>query len=393
MQKESGPVIYLDNHSAARPCASTLERMKPYLFDHWGAGFAPHRMGQELMAALDSRYQALYDLVGATSDDTCVFTSSGAEAVNQALWSVFLQSAKKEGKCHFIVSSLEDLPTLQMMHRLEEFGCFVKMAPLLPSGQIDVEALSSLISPRTALVSVTMADGLTGVLQPIEEIAQLCREKGALLHLEASYAIGKLSFSFADLGADYLSFSGDRMHALKSSGALFAKAGKPLSPLILGGSEQAGLRGGAFDIPSFMGLAAAAGQSALFLDRMSLETARLRDLFEYELLKRIPKAVSPFADQLRLPNVSVLSFPGAHAEALLYLLNKKGLYASLGGPFSQSLSYLLQLMNIDASLAEASISFSLSRYTTEEEILRAIGLVAEAVSHLHTLSEQVVSCP
>ncbi len=350
-------------------------------------------MGQELMAALDSRYQALYDLVGASTEDTCIFTSSGAEAVNQALWSVFLQSAKKEGKCHFITSPLEDSPTLQMMHRLEDFGCFVKMAPVLPSGHIDVQALSSLISPRTALVSITMADGLTGVLQPIEEIVQLCREKGILLHVDASYAIGKLSLSFSDLGVDYLTFSGDRMHALKSCGALFVKAGKPLSPLILGGSEQAGLRGGAFDIPSFMGLAAAAGQSALFLDRMSLETARLRDFFEYELLKRLPKAVSLFADQLRLPNVSVLSFPRAHAEALLYLLNKKSLYASLGGSFSQPLSYLLQLMNIDACLAEASISFSLSRYTTEEEIFRAVDLIVEAVSHLHTLSKELFPCP
>jgi Cysteine sulfinate desulfinase/cysteine desulfurase and related enzymes len=367
--------------------------MKPYLFDHWGAGFAPHKMGGELMASLDSRYQALYDLVGAPPEDTCVFTSSGAEAVNQVLWSVFLQTAKKEGKSHFIASALEDAPTMQMMQRLEELGCFAKIVPVGPSGQIDLQDLSSLISPRTALISVTMADGLTGVLQPIEEIVQLCREKGVLLHLDASYAIGKLSLSFADLGADYLSFSGDKMHALKGSGALFAKAGKPLSPLILGGTEQAGHRGGAFDIPSFVGLAAAAGQSALFLDRMSLETARLRDLFEYELLKRVPQATSLFADQLRLPNTSVLSFPGAHAESLLYLLSRKGLYASLGGSFFQPLSYLLQLMGIDPLLAESSISFSLSRYTTEEEILRAIDLVSETVSHLHTLSERLFPCP
>ncbi len=386
-------MIYLDNHSASRPCASTLERMKPYLFDHWGAGFASHAMGRELMASLDSRYQSLYDLVGASTEDTCVFTSSGAEAVNQALWSVFLQTAKKEGKTHFITSPLEDLPTSQMMQRLEELGCFVKIAPLKNSGEIDVDALASLISPRTALVSITMADALTGVLQPVEEISQLCREKETLLHLDASYAIGKLSLSFTDLGADYLTFSGDRMHALKSSGALFVKAKAPLSPLIVGGLEQAGLRGGAFDIPSFMGLAAAAGQSALFLDRMSLETARLRDLLEAELMKKVPDVVSPFANQLRLPNTSVLAFPGAHAEALLYFLSKKGLYASIGGSFSQPLSYVLQLMNINTAFADSAISFSLSRYTTEEEIVRSIALIEEAVSYLRSLSKEISLCP
>lgn len=380
-------MIYLDNHSAARPCAAALEWMKPYLFESWGAGFAPHRMGQELMASLEPRYQLLYDLVGARAEDTCVFNSSGAEAVNQALWSVFLQTARKEGKCHFLISPLEDAPTTQMMQRLEELGCFVKIIPVTASGQLDLEKLASMMSPRTALVSITMADGLTGVLQPFEEVSKLCLEKGVLLHLDASYAIGKLYFSFAELGVDYLSFSGDRMHALKSSGALFVKSTAPLSPYILGGSEQGGFRGGAFDVASFMGLAAAASQSQLFLDRMSLETVRLRDLFESELMKQIPEIQSPFIDQMRLPNTSMLIFPRIHAELLCYTLNKKGVLASLGGQFSQPLSSLLQQMGLHSSLAESAMSFALSRYTTEEEILRAVDLIVESVLSLLRLSE------
>lgn len=382
-------MIYLDNHSAARPCSAAIERMQPFLQEHWGAGFAPHRMGQELIVSLDSRYQAIYGLFGADLKEKFVFTSSGAEAVNQVLLSVFLEQARKEGKCHFITTSLEDAPTMQMMQRLEELGCFVKIVSVDRSGRIDLDQLRSLINPRTAMVSATMADGLTGVLQPSLEIARICQELGVLLHLDATYAVGKLDIAFSDLGVDYLTFSGDRMHALKSSGGLFAKEKSTLSPLIAGGSEQNKLRGGAFDVPSFMALAAAAGQSQLFLDTMGLETVRLRDLLEYELMKKIPGAFSVFEDQLRLPNTAVVSFPKIHAESLLYLLNRKNVFASLGGFYSQHLHRLLQAMGVEERTAENSLHFSLSRYTTEEEITRAVAVISEAVLYLRTVSEDL----
>lgn len=340
-------------------------------------------MGQELVLALDTRYQAIYDFVGADPKETFVFTSSGAEAVNQVLWSAFLEKARKEGKCHFIATSLEDAPTMQMMQRLEELGCFVKIAPVDRFGRVDLEQLASLINPRTALVSATLADGLTGVVQPIEEIAKICREKGVLLHADASYAVGKLYLSFSDLGVDYLTFSGDRIHAVKGSGGLFAKEGSPLHPLILGGT---GLRGGAFDVPSFMALSAAASQAQLFLDMMGLETARLRDLFESELVAQVG-ALPLFADELRLPNTSAIAFPNVHAESLLYLLNRKGICASIGGPYAQHLNRLLLSAKVEERIALCAVSFALSRYTTEEEIKKAVAAIVETVRHLRTLSE------
>lgn len=384
-------MIYLDNHSASQPCSSAVERLQPYLTDFWGPSFASYQMGRD-STTLEVRYQALYDLVGASLEDSCVLTSSGAEAVNQALWSVFLQKAKKEGKCHFVASCLEDAPTMQMMQRLEEFGCYVKIAPVTSSGEIDLGELKSLIGPRTAALSVTMADALTGILQPISEISAICQEKKTLLHVDASYAIGKLYLSFKDLGVDYLSFSGDKIHALKSSGALFAKAKSPLSPLILGGTEQAGLRGGALDLPSFMALSAAAAQAELFIDRLSLETARLRDLLESKLVERVAGAKALFKEHLRLPNVALLSFPGVHAEALLYLLGKKGICASNGGFFHPPLAKILQAMEVKAPFLETAVSFALSRYTTADEIAKAADLIAETALHLQSISSQVL-CP
>lgn len=361
-------MIYLDAHSATKPCTAALERMGPYLHEHWGASFAPHKMGQELINALDSRYQMIYDLVGAKEKDAFHFTSSGAEAINQVFWSVFIERARKEGKCHIIVSSIEDAPTMQCAKRLEELGCTIKIAPVNAQGQIDLAKLSELISPRTALISITMAHGLTGVIQPFEEVARIAKEKNVLLHLDATYALGKIPLD--EMPADYLTFAGDRIHSVKGSGGLFVKEGAPLSPFILAG------HGGHFDIPSFMALSAAAQQSSLYLDMMNLEVARLRDLLESKL-----SGTALYKDSPRLPNTTTVVFPKAHQEALLYLLNRKGVYATIGGPYSGHLSRIAG--------DECAISFSLSRMTTEEEIFRAADIINEAVRQLQTIAEDI----
>jgi cysteine desulfurase len=362
-------MIYLDHHSATPPCTQALQRMKPYLEHHFGASFAPHKMGQSLLNEVDSRYPMIYDLVGATqSSDRFVFTSSGAEAINQVFWSVFLEVARKEGKTHFIISNLEDAPTMQCAKRLEELGCTVKIAPVNEQGQIDLAALAQMINPRTSLLSVTMAHGLTGVIQPVAELVALAKEKKILLHLEGTYAMGKYPFSFE---SDYLTFSGDRIHSVKGSGGLFVSEKAPLVPFILGGNEQMSLRGGSFDIPSFMALSAAAQQLLLYQDMMALEVVRLRDLFESQVKGKVL-----YQDVLRLPNTSLIAFEQVHQEALLYFLNRKGVYASIGGGYSAHLS----------RLNETAVSFSLSRMTTEEEIIRAAQIINETVAELQMIS-------
>jgi len=304
----------------------------------------------------------IYDLVGARKDDVFVFTSSGAESVGQVLWSVFLKVARETGKCHFIASAVEDAPTMQMMKRLEELGCFVKIAPVNMRGEIDVEKLAGLISARTACISVSIAQGLTGVIQPVEEIAKIASEKGVLLHLDATSALGKMYFSFEELGADYLTFSHDATY----SGGLFAKKTAPLVPLILGGSS---LRGGIVNTPALAALSAACKQASMALDAVTLETARLRDQFEKEI-----HAEALFRDALRLPNVSVIAFPGCHQDALHYLLNKKNIAANIGGDFSQHLSALTNSMH--------AISFPISSMPNTEHIQQA---VQQLQSLAHTL--------
>ncbi len=326
------------------------------------------------------RLERIYDLVNAKKEDQFVFTSSGAEAVNQVLWSVFLNIARKTGKCHFITSIIEDAATMQMMKRLEELGCFVKIAPVNEKGEIDIEQLKCLINPRTALISVTMAQGLTGVIQPIEEIQKLAHEKGVLLHVEASHALGKYYFHF---DADYLTFSGDKIHAPLATGGLFAKKNAPLSPLILGGNS---LRGGALDPQSVLSLSAACAQSALYLDDMSLEMARLRDLFEKEITLRIPDAKILFKNSLRLPNTTVISFPFVHQEALHSFLSKKNIETLIGGNMMQHLYHLLIASNIDPLIATCALSFSFNRMTTIEEVRMAAQQIAEIAQKIRSPS-------
>jgi cysteine desulfurase len=362
--------IHLNRHTISSVCSAAMDRMSTPL--------------EEIrLSDIERAYQIIYEMVGACSEDTFILTSSAAEAVNQLFWSLFLDVARKKGKCHFIASALEDAPTMQMLKRLEDLGCFVKFVGVNGRGQIDLEELRALISPRTALISVTAAHGLTGVIQPVEEIASIAQEKGVLLHIDGAHALGK--YDFSSVRADYLTFSGERLHA-GISGGLFVKKGAPLSPLIVGGAEQGGFRGGSFDLRSLMALSAAASQISLGFDGINLEMARLRDLLEKEVQLHLPETRVAFKETLRLPNTTTLLFPGAHYQALFYLLERKGIMAAIGGAYSQHLHRILAASGIGG---ESALSFSLDRMTTEEEILAAAPIIAQEARLLCSLSEDL----
>ena len=354
--------INLDHHTRPFPCQTAFEQMKEA---------SERRFCLEERARLE---EPLVQLAGASDEYVFSFTSSGAEAIGQVIWSVFSERARKEGKTHFIASCVEDAPTLQMLKRCEELGCSVKIAPVDKMGRIDIEKLAELITPRTALLSFSTAQGLTGVIQPMEEISKLAKEKGVLLHLDASYSFGKIVIP---LDADYLTFSGERIHSVQSSAGLFAKKSAPLIPFVLGAN---------FDFPSFAALSASARLASLALDAMGLETARLRDLLEGEILRRVPDATVLFQDSPRLPNTTTLLFPRAHSDALSYFLERKGLYPNVSGAYCQKLDRVLSASQIQT---ESSLSFSLSRMTSEEEVIRAAELISESVLSLQTLSEDL----
>jgi cysteine desulfurase len=382
--------IYLDNSMTTRPSERSLSKMMPYLTEKWGVASAPHAMGQELYSGIEEALNALYILLGAKEKDNFVFTSSGAEAVNQAILAAYFDLTMQSGRNHFITSAIDEAPAIMSIGRLEELSCSGKMVAPDKHGKITAEAIVSAMTPRTALVSLSWVNAITGIINPVAEIAAICKERGVPLHLDITHALGKLYFTAEELGASFISFNGDNIHAPKGTGGLWIKEGVRCSPFILGGIEQGGRRAGSFSVAALAALGEAAKETMEARDFVGTEVARLRNKLEDGIIDGFPGATVFYQDEERIPNVAAIGFPGISNEALLYLLNKNGVYASIGGGSFQQIGLILSGAGVEKKLANSAISFSLSRETTEADIDRAVDVVVNAAKRLRKLSEQLV---
>lgn len=379
--------IYLDNSTTSRPSDQAISRMMPFFTEMWGVPSAPHQKGQELIPTLTERYKHLYEALGANAEDQVILTSSGAEAVNHVIWSVYHHITLATGKNQFITSNLDEAPAIMAVSRLDELGCMGKMIEANQDGIITAKAIGDALSARTALVSLSWANGLTGTIQPVADIAAVCRENKILLHLDATHIVGKLYYDLNELQPDFLTINGDVLHGPKGTGLLYIKQGVKTIPFIVGGSEQGGMRAGTFNMPGLVGLAAAAKEAIESRDLLCTEIAHLRNKLETGIVKGFPSAQIFFKDQERLPHCTAITFPGISNEALLFLLNRKGICASIGGGHFQQLGLILGASHVPANLAYSALSFSLSRYTTEEEIERAVTIIVECAQTLAKMSQ------
>ncbi len=375
------PEIYLDNHSGARPYPALIDALALLYKKHFASLSSLHTKGDEQILPFNKAVDILYTSVGAKKEDLFIFCENGEIAINESIFSGYYEGTRNTGKNHFLTTQVENEAIIQSMKRLEKFGCATKYLPLNVNGQITKEVLEEHIGPRTAFLSLSWAHGLTGVIQPMEEIAAVCKEKGILLHVDASYILGKSYFRFQDYPIDFLSFSGDKIHAPKGTGGLFVKEGIPFTRLIVGKGE--------LNTPLVSALSYAAFETTHNFEHICTETARLRDLLEKEIQAEIKDAVIVFKNAERLPNTSVIAFPGVISEALLFELNYFGVYASIGGGMYPTLSTVLKGCRLDPILADSALSFSLSYETTEEEILLATQKIIAAVKKLKTYSQEI----
>lgn len=374
------PGIYLDNSQTTAPSLQATTKMMPFITEHWGVFSQAHRKGQELALPLSNAYKELYRLFKASEEDTVIFTASGSEAVNQVIQSAYFDITLPTGKNHYIVGKVDEAPALMATHRLEQAGCLGTM--IMPSVKNVIEALT----PRTALVSLSWGNGLTGQIQPVQEIGKVLRDRGVKFHLEASHVIGKLWFDPVDTGADYISFGGDLIHGLKSSGALWVRSNEKMPRLLMGGLEQGGARGAPLDTASLVVLGEVAKEAREAIDFVATEVARLRGKFERQLLKAIPEVKIHFRDQERLPHISCISFPGCPSEPFLYLLNKEECFATMGGGQLQQIGYVLSALDVSEQESMTALSFSLSRETTDQEVEEAIVKIHKVYQILHKTS-------
>jgi cysteine desulfurase len=378
--------IYLDHITTTPPSERALQAMMPFMTQRWASPMSPYQEGQELVPALSRYLKKLYDALQVNENDTILVTSSGAEAVSHIVNSVYRTDTRSNGKNHFLVGSIDEAPSMLAMGNLEPFGCVCKSIAANNEGMITVDAVIDEMTPRTVLLSLSCANGLTGVVHPLAEIAKVCRARGVLFHLDITHVLGKIFLDLEEIKPDFMSLNGSQIHAPQGCGLLYARNGVPLQPMIYGGHEQGSLRGGELNMATLAALAIAAEEEVEALDFVCTEVARLRSCFEEEVQASCPSTHVFFADQQRLPHVSCIAFPSVANEALLFSLDQRGVAASIGGGRMQLLSLNLEACAVDPLLAQSAITFSFGRGTSENEVRQAAKIVAEEYKRLEEMA-------
>jgi cysteine desulfurase len=370
-------VYYFDSNATTSVAPEVFQAMLPYLTEEWGNPSSPYRLGKRLVERIEAARASVAALIGADSSEI-IFTSCGTESINTAITScLYSQPAKR----HIVTTAVEHSATMNTCRALEKRGYEVTYLPVKQDGALDFRLLGKALRPDTAVVSIMWANNETGVVFPIAEIAALCRKRAILIHTDAVQTPGKLPIDVAELGVDLLSLSAHKLHGPKGVGSLYVRKGTPFWPLIIGGHQEEGNRGGTENVPYLMafGRAAELARAIGPADRQTL--AALRDSLEDEIFSQIPGTARNGAKEPRLPNTASIAFAGIDAEALLLLMDQLKICASSGSACttgSAAPSHVLTAMGLTATQARSTLRFSLDYDTTRED-------VAYLMSHLPRL--------
>ncbi|HEX3817444.1 MAG TPA: cysteine desulfurase family protein [Chthoniobacterales bacterium] len=364
-------MIYLDYNATTPLCAPARAAMEPYLEQHFGNPSSIHRAGREARAAIDNARDQLADLLDVRPNEL-IFTSGGTEANNLALLGLARQLAPN-GK-HLISNRAEHhavLRTLEYLQKREGFE--VTWLDLSPEGLIDPDQLKTAIRPETILVSIMTANNETGVIQPLEEIAEICRARGVLLHSDMVQSFGKMPGSLTNVNA--AAFAAHKFYGPKGAGLLYLRAGLPLAPVQFGGAHEGQRRPGTENVAAIAGMAAA----ARFITENPPDESELRDKLWRGIASIFPQARLNGGGAPRLGNTLNLSFPGHDSETLLMALDLEGICASSGSACmvgSVVASHVLLAMGLPVALAASAVRFSLGKENSAAEIEETIAAFA-----------------
>lgn len=378
--------IYADNAATTRLSDTALTAMLPYLQQEYGNPSSLHSVGQRAQEALTDARARIAQRLGCQPTEV-IFTSGGSEADNQAIRSVAAWG-KIKGKTHIISTAFEHHAVLHTLDALKKEGFTVTLLDVHEDGMVSAQQVEEAITDQTCLVTVMYANNEIGTVQPIAEIGEVCRRRGVYFHTDAVQAVGHLPVNVAEQNIDLLSLSAHKFHGPKGIGVLYARRGVPLFPLIHGGTQERGRRGGTENIPAIVGMAAALDEAC---DRLEEDTATLTALRERLIagLSNIPHSVLNGNREHRLPGTVNFCFEGIEGESLLLLLDDKGVYASSGSACtSGSLdpSHVLLAIGRPHEIAHGSLRLSLSPDTTQEEVDYMVEAVTDVVAYLRTIS-------
>ena len=378
--------VYLDNNATTKVDEEVVKAMIPYFSEYYGNPFSLHLFGNETGLAVTQARQTIADILKAKPNEI-IFTASGSEADNLAIRGI-AKAYKHRGK-HIITSTIEHPAVKNTFIDLMEDGFEITMVPVDENGVMILDEFKKALREDTILVSVMHANNEVGSFQPVEEIGKITRERKIIFHVDAVQTMGKVEIYPEKMGIDLLSFSGHKFHAPKGIGVLYKRDGIRFAKVITGGNQEGKRRPGTSNVPYIVGLAKALKIATENMKEEWVREETLRDYFEDEVSKRIPEIKINGKGARRLPGTSSITFKYLEGESMLLNLSLKGIAVSSGSACSSDSlqpSHVLLAMGVPAEYAHGTLRFSLSKYTTKEEIDYTIEALVEIIGKLRELS-------
>ncbi len=377
--------IYLDNNATTAVAKEVVNEMLPMLTENYGNPSSMYKFAYKAAKKVNQARERVAALLGANVDEI-VFTSCGTESDSTAIWAAIRSNPDKR---HIITSRVEHPAVKNLCEYLGQNGYKTTFVPVDSKGRLDTDFLYKNLTDDTAIVSIMWANNETGVIFPVEEIAEKCKNRGIVFHTDAVQAVGKIPINLENSAIDMLSLSGHKLHGPKGVGALYVRKGTKFSPFLMGGHQEKGRRAGTENTASIVALGKAAQLAGRYMEKENKEVKELRDYLESEILRRIPDSVVNGDRENRLPNTTNISFEYIEGESILLMMDEFGICASSGSACtSGSLepSHVLRAMGVPFTAAHGSVRFSLSIYNTKEEIDYVVDKLPAIVARLRELS-------
>ncbi|MEY2576709.1 MAG: cysteine desulfurase [Verrucomicrobiota bacterium] len=383
-------IIYLDNNATTQLDPAVIEEMLPYLTDYYGNPSSGYTFGRQVRRAIDLARERVAALLGCEPGEI-VFTSCGTESNNAAVNSALQLDPNRR---HIVTTAVEHSATRRHCETVANRGGAVTIVGVDGNGNLDLDELEAAITPQTAIVTAMWANNETGVLFPVEKIAEIARRKRVLFHTDAIQTVGKIPIRLADSTINSLALSAHKLHGPKGVGALYANKRSAFKPSMIGGSQENNRRAGTENVASIVALGKAAECAAATLAEEDSRVRALRDRFENGLLERIPNAFVNGNLAERLPNTTNVSFIGIESDAALVMFDRHQLCCSAGSACrtgSLEASHVLRAMNLAAERLRGSMRFSFGRFNTDAEVDQALEIIPAVISKLRAMSPALVS--
>jgi len=388
MECGSDKVIYMDNNATTRVAPEVVEAMMPFLTDCYGNPSSMHTFGGQVGKVINEARDSIAALLGADPEEI-VFTSCGTESDSTAILSALQTFPEKR---HVVTTRVEHPAVKNLCENLDSLTGHKHRITRLQvdaDGTLNLDQYRESLGEDTAIVSVMWANNETGVIFPVEEMAEMAREQGILFHTDAVQAVGKIPINLKNSAIDFLSVSGHKLHAPKGIGVLYIRKGTPFIPFLNGGHQEHGRRGGTENVASIVALGRACALAAQKMDEENSRVRYLRDKLENGLLEKVPRSLLNGHKTDRLPNTANISFEFVEGEAILLHMNQYNICASSGSACtSGSLepSHVLRAMGVPFTAAHGSIRFSLSVYNTEKEVDFVLEKMPAIIANLRAMS-------